>query len=242
MLTLLVGNTNSRLAWFRDRRLVRRRVVPTRQLIDALRRIPEPRRTPLAVASVVPALVPAIRHLSPAGRTFVFGPASATGLAFRYSRRQVGADRLCAVAGARTLARGNLLVVDFGTAVTMNAVTAQGVFLGGPIVPGARLMLASLHAGTAGLPLVGPTRSARVMPRDTCSALRSGAHYLLVFGIRGMARAIAAATGLKFRLIATGGAARLLAPAIGRNVRVEPDLASIGLAGLTRLNRPQWFP
>jgi len=239
ILTVVIGNTNTRLAWFEAGRKVRRRVARTSVSGAALASIsPLP---PLAVASVVPALVPAIRRLAPATWTFVLDRSSRTGLKYRYSRPQVGADRICDVVGARTLLRGDLMVIDFGTAITLNVLTSKDEFLGGPILPGPDLMLASLSRGTARLPRVELTRPKAVLPKDTRSAIQSGVYHLLAFGIREMVRHIGSETGLRFKLIATGGAAELLAPAIPGLTRIEPDLASIGLAELARLNRPDWF-
>jgi len=239
ILTVVVGNTNTRLAWFEGGRLVRRGVVRTRGLVTALSRAPS--LPPLAVASVVPALVPEICRLAPATWTFVLDRSSRTGLKFRYARNQVGADRVCVAVGARALYRGNLLVIDFGTAVTINVLTSKDEFLGGPILPGPELMLRSLSQGTARLPSVSMSRPARVLPKDTRSALRSGAYHLLTAGIRNMVGSIESELGHKVMLLATGGGARLLAPGVPAIRYVEPDLASLGLYKLALLNRPDWF-
>ncbi|HEX6885453.1 MAG TPA: type III pantothenate kinase [Planctomycetota bacterium] len=153
----------------------------------------------------------------------------------------VGTDRLYAAAAAAELCAGACLVVDAGTALTVDAVAVEGpvrVFLGGAIAPGPALLAAVLAEGTARLPLIQPEPGARALGRSTEEALRAG----IGLGFRGAARALveglAAETGLAAApLVLTGGArAHLLLPVpfTTRPLRVVPDLVHRGLLAALR--------
>jgi type III pantothenate kinase len=147
--------------------------------------------------------------------------------------RRVGVDRLVAcVAAAHRLRRGDrgAVVLDCGSAITCDAVTSRGEFLGGAIAPGLGLAARALHEFTAQLPLVGIAgkgRAVRALGRDTEEAIRAG----LVIGLRGLASSLAAAAraelGGRAPVFATGGDARLLAPT---GAVIAPDLLLRGLA------------
>ena len=147
-------------------------------------------------------------------------------------RRTLGADRLANMAGA--LARhgpGPLVVVDFGTAATFNALDAAGRFLGGAIAPGLAAVRDYLPARGALLP---PVRLAgappRAVGRSTAAAIRAGT----LLGYRGLVReildAIRAELGGQAQVVATGGDARFLAArGWGFFDVVDPDLTLHGL-------------
>ena len=147
-------------------------------------------------------------------------------------RRTLGADRIANMAGA--LARhgpGPLVVVDFGTAATFNALDAEGRFLGGAIAPGWGAMSGYLAAHTAQLP---PVRLAGAGPaaigRSTAGAIRAGT----LLGYRGLVREILeglrAELGGRARVVATGGDARFLAArGWGLFDTVDSDLTLHGL-------------
>ncbi len=128
---------------------------------------------------------------------------------------RLGADRWVALAGARAraLAGGRArpaLVVMVGTAVTVDALDAQGRFLGGLILPGFGLMLRALEQGTAGLKV--PTGDVVDFPTNTSDALMSGGANALAGAIERQARRLQARTGEPPLLLMTGGAAVKLAP------------------------------
>lgn len=242
ILTVSIGNTNAKSCLFRGRRIVRRSVVPTRSLASLLPRlIPSGKDlTGAAVASVVPAAtarcVKVVRSrtgLSP------WRPSirCKTGLDIRYARNQLGEDRLCAAVGARARFPGDLLVIDFGTAITLNIVTDRNVFIGGPILPGQQAMLAGLHRSTARLALLKPKPTADLLSANTAGAMWAGTFQLLCQGIKEMIACIEEATGRTYTVIATGGGAKQMEPHIPRISRVEPDLGVRGLLELYLLNR-----
>jgi type III pantothenate kinase len=127
---------------------------------------------------------------------------------------RLGVDRWVALIGARhrVLAQGverPALVVMVGTAVTVDALDAKGVFLGGLILPGFGLMLRALEMGTAGLK--APTGEAVAFPTNTSDALMSGGADAIAGAVERMHRRLLAHTGQQPALIMTGGAAVKLA-------------------------------
>jgi len=133
---------------------------------------------------------------------------------------QLGADRWAALIGARHAAPGTSLVVNAGTATTIDALTAAGDFLGGLILPGLGLMTRSLNLGTA---LIGEDAGhLDGFPRCTRDAVYSGAVQSTLGAIERQLRALEAAGHGPVKCVLTGGAADALAPHMsGPLVRVE---------------------
>jgi type III pantothenate kinase len=133
---------------------------------------------------------------------------------------RLGADRWVALAGARArvLAQSQVLrtpprpalVVMVGTAVTVDALDAEGHFLGGLIIPGFGLMQRALEMGTAGLKV--PTGEVVDFPANTSDALMSGGTNAIAGAIERQNRRLAARTGQAPLLLMSGGAAAKLAP------------------------------
>jgi type III pantothenate kinase len=156
---------------------------------------------------------------------------------------RVGADRLYAAAGAADLVGRSCLVVDAGTALTVDAVLVSAgarAFLGGAIAPGPRLSAAALAAGTARLPRVEPRAGVRALGTFTEDAIQAG----IVVGFRGAAERLveelAAEVGFEAApVVLTGGAREFLLaprPFTARPLTVAPDLVHHGLlAALLRV-------
>jgi type III pantothenate kinase len=129
---------------------------------------------------------------------------------------RLGADRWCALAGARARVLASpgparpALVVMVGTAVTVDALDAHGDFLGGLILPGFGMMLRALELGTAGLKV--PTGEVVDFPTNTSDALMSGGANAIAGAIERQHRRLIARTGQEPVLLMTGGAAVKLAP------------------------------
>jgi type III pantothenate kinase len=141
----------------------------------------------------------------------------------------VGADRL---AGALSAHRrfGASVVVDFGTAVTVNAVSAKGEFLGGAILPGAALAAGALGAGTARVRVGAPGKPVRPPGRSTAEAVAAGTIFGLAGAVDRLVDETLSALGGRAALVATGGGAELIAPLCRRKFRRLPNLVLEGLA------------
>lgn len=139
-----------------------------------------------------------------------------------------GADRWLAVLAARELVPGDVVVACAGTALTVEALTAEGEYLGGLILPGHALMLDSLARGTANLNRA--PGQVVTFPQGTQDALASGAVDALCGAIERMRRRLAETTGRGVpELLLTGGDAERLVPWLAAPLRIVDNLVLIGL-------------
>lgn len=148
-----------------------------------------------------------------------------------------GADRALSILGALTVrpSDGPGVVVSCGTAVTVERVSADGVWLGGAITAGLGLSARALHLLTAQLPLVEPGSSPPAWGRSTRPALEAGIYWGVVGAVRELLARQACGSEKKPWVLWTGGDAPRLAPEVeGSQARIAPDLVLQGLAGLTR--------
>jgi type III pantothenate kinase len=143
--------------------------------------------------------------------------------------RTLGADRWAALLGAHgELPATAVCVVDCGTAVTVDALTARAEFAGGVILPGLALWRGALAAGTAGVqPPPGDETSC--LARTTADAVAAGAVYGLAGAIERVCNEFETALGESMKLVITGGDADRLAAHLTRPVRRIPDLVLKGL-------------
>lgn len=148
----------------------------------------------------------------------------------------LGMDRLAAAVGAWSMAKGrNILVVDAGTAVTIDFVDASGVYRGGNIAPGIALRLRSLHEHTGRLPMVEPLGDTPLLGTDTESALRSGA----VVGIRNEISGYITELERRYgplSVFLTGGDAEFFDIKGKSSTFVAPDLVLSGLERIYEFN------
>jgi type III pantothenate kinase len=146
----------------------------------------------------------------------------------------VGEDRLLNAAGAFDKLKQACIVIDAGTAVTVDFVDGTGVFQGGAILPGIRMMLDAMHDKTAQLPQVAFERPAEPMGRNTQQAMRSGVFH----GIRGAVRELAEKYAEVYqaypRIIATGGDAADLFEGYDLIEAIIPELTLLGMAAARR--------
>ena len=145
---------------------------------------------------------------------------------------RLGADRWVAMIGAhhRLLGQGParpMIVVMVGTAVTVEAVDANGRFLGGLILPGHGIMLRALESGTAGLHV--PTGEVRPFPTNTSDALTSGGTYAIAGAVECMVQHLRAHTGAEPKCFMTGGAGWKMAPSMTRPFELVDNLIFDGL-------------
>jgi len=169
---------------------------------------------------------------------WVVSSASAGGVTNGYDHPgRLGTDRFVAQIGARqhVLARGPArpcLVVMVGTAVTVDALDAEGRFLGGVILPGHGIMLSALQGGTAGLRV--PTGDVVEFPTNTSDALTSGGTYAITGAMERMHRHLQQRTGQAPLTLMTGGAGWKVAPWLPIEHELLDSLIFDGLLALQR--------
>lgn len=145
----------------------------------------------------------------------------------------LGQDRALNAMAAFERAKQACIVIDAGTAITVDFIDGEGVFHGGAIGPGLRMMLASLHAGTAALPEAELDALAASDPhpfgRDTVDAMQKG----VVCSARGLAREMSERIASFYdaypQIVATGGDARLLFEDDGMVEHIVPELQLLGV-------------
>ncbi|MDR7380246.1 type III pantothenate kinase [Rhodoferax ferrireducens] len=164
---------------------------------------------------------------------WVVASAAEAGLVNGYDHpTRLGADRWVAMVGARhrMLAQGPerpMVVVMVGTAVTVEAIDAQGKFLGGLILPGHGIMLRALESGTAGLHV--PTGEVREFPTNTSDALTSGGTYAIAGAVERMVQHVRQHCGAEPACFMTGGAGWKMAPSMSVPFELVDNLIFDGL-------------
>jgi type III pantothenate kinase len=193
------------------------------------------------ISSVVPPMAFPLEQMCKRffGRRPIFvGPGLKTGMPVLYENpREVGADRIVNAVAAYDKWPQGLIVVDFGTATTFDAVTPKGEYLGGAIAPGISISMEALFQRASKLPRVSFERPERVVGRNTVASMQSG----LVFGYVGLVDGIcgrmAAELGFPVKIVATGGLAPLIATVSQRIELVDDQLTLDGLRILYQRNR-----
>lgn len=150
--------------------------------------------------------------------------------------RQIGADRLANAVGVVQCHTAPAIVIDFGTAVTFDVISAKPAYCGGVIAPGLGAMNDYLHRKTALLPLIELSEPKHAIGKSTDEAMRVGA----VYGYRGLVKEILHQLLREISgdvsVIATGGDAALIAAGIDIITKVDPMLTQEGLRHLARRN------
>ena len=161
----------------------------------------------------------------------VVGPSLKTGMPIRTENpHEVGADRLVNAVAAYARVSSTCVVVDFGTAITYDAVSAEGEYLGGIITPGIEISLEALSERAAKLPIVELGEPRAVIGRSTVEAIRSGIAFGFAGQVEGIVRRLRAELGDRTRVIATGGFSTVMYPFIRETIdEVDEFLTLTGL-------------
>src|SRR4051812_45843219 len=188
-------------------------------------------------ASIVSSTVPQLRpQWAETARRYlghemaVVGPGVRTGMAIRYDNpREIGPDRLVnAVAGFERVG-GPCVIVDFGTAVTHDVVSATGEYLGGVIFPGVEISLEALTERAAALPRIDLVEPRALIGKSTVDAIRSGVLFGYAAMVDGIVARLREQLGAETRALATGGLASLVVPYCDSIDVVDDQLTLTGL-------------
>ncbi|KMP10820.1 pantothenate kinase [Candidatus Nitromaritima sp. SCGC AAA799-A02] len=195
----------------------------------------------IVIACVVPPLIPILQEM---GRKYfsceplIVGPGVKTGISILYNNpAEVGADRIVNSVAAFEKYGGPLIIVDFGTATTFDAVSEKGEYLGGAIFPGVQLSLEALFKNAAKLPRVELVEPGHVIGKSTVESIHSGAIHGFVSMIDGMVSKMQAELGQKARVVATGGIVELIASRAESIDTIDPFLTLEGLHAIYQRNR-----
>lgn len=235
-LTIDQGNTATKLALWDDGRLVRSTVHIQFGARDVAALWPDVAIDTAIYCTVSrrpPAMMRALERR--AARVIEFSVDTPMPLSVDYrTPATLGLDRLAAAVGAHAICPGyELLVVDLGTAITYDRVTADARYLGGNIAPGIFMRLKALNHYTARLPLVDPAGAeVPLWGNDTVSALRAGA----VRGVVAELEYYRSLIGGDCRCVITGGGAEPIRSLLSFDVLIEPNLVPMGLNRIISYN------
>ncbi|MBI4464160.1 MAG: type III pantothenate kinase [Acidobacteria bacterium] len=250
-----VGNTNTVLGVFRQKELVAHWRLSTLhdQTVDewgiltrnlfALEKIDPAQITAIIIASVVPPLDSTLEQVAlryfhtPAVFVRSNGP---LGIPVHYQPPQdVGADRIVNGVAAFEKYGGPCIVVDFGTAITFDAISEKGDYLGGVIAPGLGISAEALFSHAARLPRVDVRQPHSVIGTTTVGSMQSGLYYGFLGLVDGILERMLAEMGPNCRVVATGGQAELLG---GSSHYIRHTDAQLTLEGLRILWERQQQP
>jgi type III pantothenate kinase len=242
LLTLDVGNTNTVLGLFRDAELVAHwRLTTARdQTVDeygiltrelfTLAEIDPAAVTGVIISSVVPPLNPTLEEMSERYfhvKALFIEPGVKTGMAVLYDNPQeVGADRIVNSVAAFSKYGGPCIVVDFGTAINFDVVSARGEYMGGVLAPGIGISAEALFSRAARLFRVEIKDPGKIIGTNTMQSLQSGLYYGYADMVDGIVERIKRVIGEKARVIATGGQAPLIARA-SRHIEVTDEFLTL---------------
>ena len=242
LLTLDVGNTNTVLGLYRDTELVAHwRLTTARdQTVDeygiltrelfTLAEIDPAAVTGVIISSVVPPLNPTLEEMSERYfhvKALFIEPGVKTGMPVLYENPQeVGADRIVNSVAAFSKYGGPCIVVDFGTAINFDVVSARGEYMGGVLAPGIGISAEALFSRAARLFRVEIKDPGKIIGTNTMQSLQSGLYYGYADMVDGIVERIKRVVGEKARVVATGGQAPLIAKA-SRHIEVIDEFLTL---------------
>lgn len=195
----------------------------------------------VVISSVVPPLDASLADMSEKyfhQRAMFVTTATNTGLAIDYEiPSEVGADRIVNSVAAFSKYGGPCVIVDLGTAITFDVVSASGRYMGGLIAPGIGIAVEALFAKTARLPMVDFREPARLIGTNTVASMQSGLYYGAVGMIDGILERLVKELGSGTRMVATGGQAHLITRGSRYLKGVDDDLTLEGLQLIWERNR-----
>lgn len=197
--------------------------------------------TGMVMSSTVPRLTAVLRALAERYLSVdpvVLEPGTRSGVPILYDNpRQVGPDRIANAVAAFRRYGGPTVMVDFGTATTVDATSAKGEYLGGAILPGIEISLDALFARAAALSWVELVEPRRVIGKSTAESVQSGVLYGFAAAVDGLVDRFEAELG-PCTVVSTGGLAELITPLSGRIQHQEPWLTLEGLRLIHEMNSP----
>lgn len=258
LLCIDVGNTNIALGMYQDEHLQAHWRISTDRARTAdeyaltilglmhFANIPASQVTGVAITSVVPPLNDVFYELCRKTfgmEPFVVNNRTETGLRIGYTRpEEVGGDRIVNAVGVMHQYRLPAIVVDFGTATTIDAISADGVYLGGAISPGLQISLQALFERTARLPRIELEAPERAIGRTTVESMQAGILFATAGGVDAVVSRFKAELEGDPIVIATGGLASTIAR-YTRQIEVVDDLLTLaGLRFIYERHHPKSTP
>ena len=193
------------------------------------------------ISSVVPPVFNAVRsgvYKITERRPMVVGHGLKTGLDIRMDNpSQVGSDRIVIAVAALAKREPPLILIDMGTATTVEVIEPKNKYLGGVIMPGARVSLDALTNSTAQLPGINLDRPGKIIAKNTVDSMRSGIMYGTAAMLDGVIDRMQEELGHPSTIVATGGVAPYVIPLCRHKIALERDLLLRGLNVIYKMNK-----
>jgi len=242
LLAIDVGNTNTVLGLYDDKKLIQHWRIKTDSSSTADELIltfngllkDKPQVTGISLCSTVPSVLKEMRWMLeryfPNTKTVIIEPGTKTRVPIITDNpKEVGADRIANSLAVFERHGGPSVVVDFGTSTNFDVVSEKGEFLGGALAPGIEISLEALASKAAQLRKVEFIKPRSVIGKNTVEALQSGALYGFAGQVDGILQRIIAEIGPVKAVVATGGLAPLVVEESSTITHHEPDLTLEGL-------------
>lgn len=226
ILVLDVGNTNIVFGIFRSKKLLHSWRISTNKdktideygsqirLLFQFADIRYDDIKAIVISSVVPPVIHALEGMSVkyfGVKPLIIGPGIKTSMPIRYDNpKEVGADRIVNAVAAYEFYKGPLIVVDFGTATTFDAISQSGEYLGGAIAPGVGISTEALYTRAAKLPRIELSKPKNVIGKNTVTSMQSGILYGFIAQTEGLVSRMKKEMGGNAYVVATGGLAGLI--------------------------------
>ena len=253
LLAIDIGNTNLVIGCFRDNKILFKARIATdrtrtsdqygveiKNMLEAYG-VDRSDIKDCIISSVVPPVFNSVRTgvIKIIGKQpMVVGPGLKTGLNIHVDvPSQVGSDRIVIAVAALAEYKAPLLLLDLGTATTIEAVEPENVYMGGVIIPGVRVSLDALTSRAAQLPGISLDQPKQVIGKNTVDCMRSGMMYGTAAMIDGLIERMEEELGHRCTLIATGGLAQFITPLCRREIILEKDLLLKGLNIIYKKNK-----
>jgi type III pantothenate kinase len=245
LLAIDIGNTNIVLGLYQDKKLITHWRLATQAERTAdeygviLTQLVEhggfrcQQISAIAVSCVVPPMLTTTQEL--AARFFdreplIVGPGIKTGMPILYENpKDVGADRIVNGIAAFDKYRDACIVVDFGTATTIDLISPKGEYVGGAIAPGLSISLEALVQRASKLPHIEIVKPKEVVGRNTVNSIQAGIFYGYVGLVDGLVKRIQKEQNVRVKVVATGGLAPLVASECATIHEVDEFLTLDGL-------------
>ncbi len=232
ILTVDIGNTNTTLGFFKDNRLINRKDFPTGKICSQKDKLKKLTKNYVIEDCIVCSVVPKVENKLNLilksllrKKPLIVGRDIKLPVKNKYKNpKEVGIDRLVNAFGGSLLYKNNLILIDFGTAVTFDVVTKKREYLGGLILPGLKLSLDALYEKTALLPKVRLSKPKGLIGRTTKESILNGVVYGFSALTDDIVLRLAKNIKGKYSVVATGGSASLLKKYAKRIDYVEDNL------------------
>ncbi len=170
-------------------------------------------------------------------KPFLVGSGMKTGINIKVDNpKSVGGDRIVAAVAAVAQFEGPIIIIDMGTATTLDVVDKGGSYIGGMILPGVKVSLNALVGNTAQLPQINLDTPKRVIGKNTVECMQNGIMFGNASMLDGLIDRVEEELGEKCTLVATGGMSRFITPLCSHKITYVPDLLLRGLLILYRQN------